>query len=316
MKTFFYCIALFICVNTTAQQKQLYYDWQWKPSTLSNARFAAVTKKTDSGWLRSDYFLGNNKMQMTGLYVDSATQIRNGWFHFFYANGILESTGRYDHNKREGLWLRYHPNGMISDSAVYLHDEITGTYFGWHTNGFMSDSVVYRPDAPATAVYWFDNGNPSAAGRLQSGKPMGTWVYYHKNGNKAAKELYEADKLVNRIYYNENGEEEKDTSNKNRDASFPGGAAGWKKFMLKKMYFPDQYQLVNTEAVTVVVNAVIDEEGNVTEPFVSIPFNTAFDKIALIIFKKSPRWIPAIRNNRKVKMGIRQPITFAQAKEE
>lgn len=316
MKTLLYAIALFICIKATAQQTELYYDWQWKPSTLAKARFAAVIKKTDSGWLRSDYFLAVNQMQMTGLYADSATKMRNGWFYYFYANGILESTGRYDHNKREGVWLHYHPNGMIKDSAVYVHDEITGTYFGWHTNGFMSDSVVYRKDAPATAVHWFDNGNPSAAGRIEAGKLMGTWLYFHKNGNKAAKELYDAGKLLSRIYYNEKEEEEKDTANKNRDPSFPGGPEGWKKFMLKKMYFPDQYQLVNTDAVTVVVNAVIDEEGNVTEPYVSIPFSPAFDKIALIIFKKSPQWIPAIRNNRKVKMGIRQPITFAQANEE
>jgi len=71
---------------------------------------------------------------------------------------------------------------------------------------------------------------------------------------------------------------------------------------------------VNTDEVTVVVTATIDEDGNVLDPFVEVPFNKNFDKIAITIFKKSPRWLPAISHNRSLMQIVKQPITFRQPK--
>ena len=314
MKTLLLCIIILIADHAQAQKNKpyQYYDWQWKPCQPGEARFASLNTKTDSGWYRQDYFLGNSKLQMQGLYADSADKIRNGSFQFYYANGMQESTGRYAANKKEGLWLQYHRNGMMSDSAVFENDERTGTTLGWHANGYMSDSVVYTKNAPEVIVNWFDNGNLSSAGRRQGNKLEGSWQYFHKNGNPAAKEVYLNGKLQSRIYFNEEGKAEADTTNKDRDANFKGGNKAWQKFILKHIYFPEQYKLVNTDIVTVVVSALIDEEGNVTEAIVEIPFKDQFDKIALEIFKKSPPWLPAISHNRNIKQWVRQPISFSQ----
>ena len=144
------------------------------------------------------------------------------------------------------------------------------------------------------------------------GKNNGPWQFFNKNGKLSATEVFDNGRPISRNYFNDDGQEEPDTAGKNRDARFRSGQQGWKKFILKHIYFPDQYKLVNTNSVTVVVTATIDEDGNVTDPWTEVPFNKAFDNIAIEIFKKSPKWMPAVRYNRTLKQTVRQPVTFSQ----
>ncbi|MBK7307075.1 MAG: hypothetical protein IPI88_08525 [Chitinophagaceae bacterium] len=90
MKTLLLFFCLFTALNTTAQNKQ-YYDWEWKPCNPEDARFVSLTDKTDSGWLRRDFYLSTKKSQMKGLYKDSALKIKNGWFRYFYVNQVVSS---------------------------------------------------------------------------------------------------------------------------------------------------------------------------------------------------------------------------------
>jgi antitoxin component YwqK of YwqJK toxin-antitoxin module len=311
MKTILLLLITFISLHAAAQT-EAYYDYTWKPCKPEQARFYSLVSRTDSGWLRYDYFLGTRKLQMAGLFEDSANKIANGFFHFYYANGIPESFGRNVHNKKEGLWMRYYPNGMTEDSTMYVNGNPTGTSMGWHSNGYLADSVVYSPDGSAVEVDWYSNGYLSGAGRSMNGHLNGPWQFFYSNGKLAARENYDIGKLESRQYYNTEGVLE-DTTSKDCGATFPGGSKGWQKFVYKHIYFPSQYKLVNGNEVTVVVMATIDEEGNVLDPFVEIPFDKNFDHIAIDIFKKSPKWLPAIRHNRPVVQTIRQPITFSQS---
>ena len=312
MKSILLLITILFSINTIAQKSETYYDYMWKPCKPEQARFYSQVKKTDSGWLRDDYFLGTKTLQMSGLFEDSANKIANGFFHYYYANGIPENFGKNVHNKKEGLWLRYYHNGLMEDSTVYVNGNPSGTSLGWYSSGYPSDSVVYNSDGSAVEINWCTNGSPSSAGRLMNGKLNGTWTFFHNNGKLAARETYSLGQLQSREYFTASGEKE-DTASKDKTASFPGGAAGWKKFILKHIFFPSQYKIVNGDQVTVVVTATIDEDGNVLDPFVEVPFDKAFDNIAITIFKKSPKWLPAIFHNRAVVQRVRQPITFAQS---
>jgi antitoxin component YwqK of YwqJK toxin-antitoxin module len=311
MKRFTGLLFIIASLNTQAQVTT-YYDWQWKPCDVSLARFYAVIKKTDSGWYRNDYFIATQKLQMAGLYQDADTEKQNGWFRYFHPNGNLSSAGRYTNGKKEGLWLSYHYNGMMNDSAFYEADKLKGTKIGWYNNGFMSDSADYTSDGKAVYVSWFDDGNASSAGRYSNGKKEGTWQYFHKNGHNAALEKYRQDILLSRTYYDENGTQLADTSNKDRDAEFKGGEKKWQEYLTGSLQFPEDVKLVNTDVITVVVDATIDEEGKISDVYVSVPFDPKFDDEALRVMKRSPKWLPAIRQNRRVKSYIRQPISFRQ----
>lgn len=312
MKNLLLLICLLIVGNGYAQKINAYYDYLWKPCAPEQARYFSEIEKTDSGWLRHDYFLGTKTLQMSGLFEDSANKIANGYFRYYYANGIPETFGQNVHNKKEGLWLRYDHNGQMVDSTVYVNGKPSGTSLGWHTNGYLADSIVYNPDGSAVQVNWRRDGVPSSAGRWMNGELNGPWIFLHSNGKLAGRVIYYMGYVQKEEYFDSSGAPEKNAI-EFRSATFPGGEKEWKKFILKHIYFPSQYKLVNSDQVTVVITATIDEDGNVLDPFVEVPFNKAFDDIALKIFKKSPKWLPSIRNNRSVVQEIRQPITFSQS---
>jgi TonB family protein len=309
-------VFLLVFSKLQAQTVEKYYDYNWKPCDPSVARFYSVVKKTDSGYVQHDYFIRERAIQMIGKYSDKDSKVRNGYFTYFHSNGFVQSQGHYVAGKREGLWTSYHSNGIMSDSTVYRGNEITGISLAWHYNGFTADSINIKDDSSGVQVSWFDNGIPSLAGLYAAGKKKtGKWIFYHNNGIKSAIETYKAGKLVEKQYFDENGKEKKDTTNRDKEAGFPGGIAAWQSYLVKKIWFPDQYRLTNGEKAIVGVNFTIDEEGNVKDAFVSIPFHPEFDRIALKAITNSPKWKPAVDHNRKVKDRFTQPVTFHQVDE-
>lgn len=310
MKKILLFFCLFSAFNTTAQNKQ-YYDWEWKPSNPEDARFVSLTDKTDSGWVRRDFFLSTKKSQMKGLYKDSALKIKNGWFRYFYVNQVISSQGNFVNGKKNGLWISYHFNGIMKDSTFYNAGN-PQTTMAWHSSGYMSDSSVYHNDGTAIHKYWFDNGQLSHTGQSFAGKQDGKWQYFHKNGKPAAVEVYKDNELVSRVYYNEAGQQLADTASKDMPASFKGGKKKWRSFLLNNLDFLDGVKLVNTYFVTVVLAITIDEAGNITDAYVDVPVSPKFDEQALKVIKRSPAWVPAVDHNRNVKYHMKQSITFGQ----
>jgi TonB family protein len=316
MKLFAFLLIFFISLNAISQTTLKFYDGSWKECDASLARFYSLKKKTDSGWYRRDYFANLRTAQMIGLYEDSNCKIPNGMFYYFYANSSIETIGRYQHGKKTGLWLTYHYNGMMADSVVYSNDFPIGTRLGWHSNGNMADSMVYNEDSSGIQVTWFDNGIASSAGYLAKGYKMnGKWQFFHKNGQLASLETYSNGILVNKEYYDESGNSMKDTIDRSHAAAFPGGSKAWQSYLGNKAYFPDQYTITNADEASVTVSFSVNEEGNVVDAYVSVPFHPDFDKIALDAIQRSPKWIPATSNNRKITYNFVQPVTFSQKEE-
>jgi len=310
MKIIILSLCFFSALQATAQNKQ-YFDHNWKPSEPNYARFVSLTDKTDSGWVRRDFYLSTKKSQMKGLYKDSTLKIKNGWFRYFYVNQVLSSQGNYVNNEKDGLWLSYYFNGMMKDSIFY-EAGYPESRMAWHSNGYVSDSSVYHKDGNAEHRYWFDNGQLSHYGNSFGGKKEGDWRYFHKNGKRAAVETYSRDESMSRIYYDETGTQLASDVSKDRAAGFKGGTKKWRSYLHNNMDFLDGVKLVNTFFVTVVVAVTIDEEGNITDAYAEVPVSPAFDKQAIKVLEKSPQWLPAIDHNRFVKSYYRQAITFGQ----
>lgn len=152
-------ILALTAIYTDAQKPVTkFYNREWKECDVSEARFYSMIKKTDSGWLRNDYYISTNGLQMTGLYKDSLCKIKNGEFMYFFVNDRLESIGRYAENKKKGIHLSYHYNGMIADSGNYDKNKLTGISLSWHPNGYLSDSVFIKDDS----IKWKLNGSTMA----------------------------------------------------------------------------------------------------------------------------------------------------------
>jgi antitoxin component YwqK of YwqJK toxin-antitoxin module len=311
MKLALTVIGSIFLIGTYAQKIETYYDHNWKPCKSEDARFYSIKQKTDSGWLRKDYFVSGLKLQMQALYSDSACKIMNGYGYYYYPSGMPEIVGRKVNGKNEGICMSFHPNGMMRDSGNYKNGLVIGYKLGWHSNGYTADSINTINDSMQTKVSWFDNGSLSAAGYTKHNKKYGKWKYYHKNGNIASEEVFYDDILQRIVQYKEDGSLQKDTSTLEIEASFKGGRNGWKKYLEDKLYWPYGYTFTKGTKAVVNINLTINEEGKPIDVYVKTPFHKAFDEIALKTLMDSKNWNPAIQNNRKVSYRFSQAITFA-----
>ncbi len=308
---FIFCISM--NVWSFAQKTEAYYDYFWQSCSPENARYYSTIEKTDSGWLRRDYYTSSRRLQMQALFEDKACKIQNGHSYYFHANGRPSIVDRSIHGKQEGICVRYHSNGMMSDSGMFHDGAVADKRFRWHSNGYLSDSISRLNDSVYVHVGWFDDGALAFAGHMVNGKADGKWKYYHHNGQLSASEIYSKGKMISVDYFEEAGNLQTDTSSVNREAIIKGGEAAWKKYLEKNLYWPPGLKFTTPAAVTVGISFVIDENGKVINAEVSMPFHEEFDKIALKIIKNSPAWLPAFAHNRKVKAYRRQPVTFTQS---
>ena len=95
------------------------------------------------------------------------------------------------------------------------------------------------------------------------------------------------------------------------EASFPGGDSAWRKFLERNLR-GDVASEAGAPAgtYTVVVQFVVDKEGNVSDVKALTSHGYGMEDEAVRVIKKGPQWKPAIQNGRNVKAYRRQPITF------
>ncbi len=310
---FLLSILVFFVTGLYAQKIEKFLDYNGKDCAADTARIYALIEPSDSGWVRHDYFIFERKLQMRGLYKDSACKIKNGFFYYLYPNSVIELTGQYINNKKQGLWMGFHPNKFMKDSTMFDDDVEKGISLHWHKTGYLSDSTDYKPDGTAVKVSWFEDGAIAAAGRLNPiNLNHGKWQYFHHNGQLSATEIYDNGRLVDKKYFAEDGSPMTDTTDKSQPAIFPGGIPAWTKYMERKLFWPANYNITNGDMAAVGVDFIVGEDGIVKDVNINNPFHPAFNDIVLRIIKDSPRWIPAISHNRPIPYHHKQLVRFRQ----
>jgi len=92
------------------------------------------------------------------------------------------------------------------------------------------------------------------------------------------------------------------------ESDFPGGAAGWRRFLQNNLVYPKKAERKKIEG-TVVVQFIVDKDGTISN-ISAISGPELLQEAATDVIKKSPNWTPATQNGRKVKSYKKQPITF------
>lgn len=92
------------------------------------------------------------------------------------------------------------------------------------------------------------------------------------------------------------------------ESEYPGGPPAWQRYLNKNFRYP-QEAIDNEIQGTVVVQFIVDKEGNVSDvEAVSGPSELRDEAVRVI--KKSGKWTPAVQNGRQVKSYKKQPILF------
>lgn len=94
------------------------------------------------------------------------------------------------------------------------------------------------------------------------------------------------------------------------ESEYPGGFAAWLRYLNKNFRYPEN-ALTNEIQGTVVVQFIVDKDGNVSDvEAVSGPDLGGLRQEAIRVIRQSGKWIPAIQNGRQVKSYKKQPVIF------
>lgn len=96
-----------------------------------------------------------------------------------------------------------------------------------------------------------------------------------------------------------------------QEASFPGGAAAWRKYLMREL---DPNRATESGAApgayTIIVEFVVSKNGEISDVAILNKIGFGLDEEAIRAIKKDPKWIPAKDNDIVVNAKRRQPITF------
>jgi TonB family protein len=138
---------------------------------------------------------------------------------------------------------------------------------------------------------------------------QGQWIGYYPNGQVAGDVMYKDGKQVSGAFFNDDGSKNKKVKEFIRESEYPGGTAQWLRFLNKTLKYPED-QWKNKIEGTVVVQFIIDEDGNPTSIKVIKSVNAELDAEAVRVISASKDWVPAVYGGRFVKSYKRQPIVF------
>jgi len=96
------------------------------------------------------------------------------------------------------------------------------------------------------------------------------------------------------------------------EASFQGGNEGWKNFLQTHLN-PDVPVRKKAPAglYEVVIQFIVDKEGRISDMKALTNHGFGMEQEVIRVLKRSPRWLPAIQDGRKVKAYRKQPISFS-----
>ena len=93
------------------------------------------------------------------------------------------------------------------------------------------------------------------------------------------------------------------------EAEFPGGQQGWLKYLGNNLEYPSSLKDKHIKG-EVIVTFTVNIQGKVENVQIKKSLSPAMDKEAMRVIQKSPRWRPAMQNNKKVPGYMTQSIIF------
>lgn len=96
------------------------------------------------------------------------------------------------------------------------------------------------------------------------------------------------------------------------EASFPGGGEAWSNFLQTnlKADIPAKRK-APVGLYTVTVQFIVDKGGKVSDIKALTNHGFGMEQEVMRVLKRSPRWMPAVQDGKKVKAYRKQPISFS-----
>lgn len=194
--------------------------------------------------------------------------------NLFFVQSYIKQSGKLSRTS----WYKTADFSKMAEGTVISYYENGQVEDSLHLNGMLAVTHArsYYPDGKLRAIYTYD---PSTKKEKTTG--------YDKSGKVIEGYIYQ------------------------READFPGGMLEWQKFIQNsKLTYnrktpPGDYKLL--------IQFVIGEDGKVRDAKPLSEVGYGMEESAVKAIKKSPKWIPAMKNNEPVKAYRLQPFTIRVA---
>lgn len=272
-------ILLFVSIVAYSQETVKYLNRNWQTVQLkSEAVYYRSVFKQDEGFLVRDFYIENDRLQMES--ICSALEpnlVLDGAASFYYKNGQLEKSGRYENNKPVGLHVSYYPDGKRKSEMFYDKDIIR----------------IFQ--------HWREDGS----GQLINGTGIAE-VANQETGESSFVIVKDSVMMASYIL---NGNGDRVYLQVSEMAQYEAGMEAMHRSMVSKMVYP-RFARRNGIEGKVFIQFVVGERGQLEEPKVIRGIGGGCDEEALRVFQLQSKWIPARYEGKPVKMRMILPVIF------
>ncbi len=223
---------------------------------------------------------------------------------------------------REGEYKEWYDTGKLWKSGKYKNDNASGEwkYYDFKTNHLMKYGN-YKEGFGDGIWTWVDIvGNKTKECMYLEGKLNGLTIIYNSEGDTIAIKNYLNDELVEENildtmaylrHLNEPDEMPilemcsdlpKEEKIKCRDTK-------WLEAIYNNIYYPE---LARKEGIEGQAHFMfyIDKEGYIQDLVTMRGLCNEIEEVCVNVIKKTPRWVPGLKNGKPVKVVFKQPINF------
>lgn len=127
-------------------------------------------------WL---FYYPNMRIQTIEDYTSNITAT---WY-YFYENGQLMKTNRYNQGKKDSNWLVYYENGQLLSIEIWADDKKTGQWKCYYENGQLLRIENYENGLEnVDMIEYFENGNLKNHSFFKDDLFYGESKEYYENG--------------------------------------------------------------------------------------------------------------------------------------
>ena len=290
MKYLLPTLLLFASIAGFSQTKRYlyYFDNDLNSVAKSKAVFYG-SGEYEEGLIKLMVYNNNDKqLVMVQHFTDSTLQISQGLYQSYVANN-LEVEGKYVKGQEDGLWKKWDSSGHIIDSSFYDKGMLTRyIHRGYYKNGLPDSIIINDSKTNELAKTFYNDSNVIVSEAFFTGE-KGLLKYYAKGVLKSTDSVYSREEI---------------------EASFPGGAAAWTKYIVSGLQkYADEIIKDNVYG-SCIVKFIVNKEGKVSEAEATNMKGTKLAEVAVRIIKNSPKWNPASQYGRKVNAYRLQPVTL------
>ncbi len=128
------------------------------------------------------HYSAKNRVASAG--IKNSKGDNEGYWNFYFTNGIKKSEGAFKNGSKDGLWRYYHKTGDIKEESMFK-DGKEVSYKSYFKNGNPKIEFPMAGDQiDGEMRSYFANGNVKLTRVYKQGKINGTEVHYYRNGQK------------------------------------------------------------------------------------------------------------------------------------